>query len=592
MKCVTALFSPYFHQFLMMILSRPYQYWVRLLSKTSCDVPIVAAAASAALERGRLLVFVKNQEDFSTSHKGIRFHHLGMGFFWACSMLCHRSSLLLPPTSQSSYLVSTLVIFSLTVNIITMLSISAYLKNDPERITRVPTVPFVASASLGVVCYSLVAFVAAELVMPLILLGSLLTGLGFGFLWGSWTEVYGRMHPTRNAILMALVFIFTIVVFFIVSGAEEVLGIPVAFPMILLPPASYLCLRRCRAELGPTNYHHEDRAYLDALGSLWQLLLGAVVLSFLFGFVWQLTVIFVGSVNEAHRLPLLGNLLIGLAILGFAVLAKRRVNLNLIYRFIGPAIVGFCLLAPWFLRSTPVVLNAVMSTGFGAFDIVIWYMVSECSYDRRVSGFVIGSVVRSVSLMARLMGIIVASLFATLPSGSDILLFALFAGSAYLLVIWLLSYRRNLRRANHEQANKSTNDTSFEKGWQTRGAQATTTTATEAGGGDSMNNQESTQAMTEGDELERIIGERSALMARTFNLTCRESEVLPYLLQGRSARYIAGALFVSENTVRSHIRRILEKTTTHSKQSLIDIADALVLQQGNADSHATKRNRK
>jgi DNA-binding CsgD family transcriptional regulator len=484
-------------------------------------------------------------------------------------MLCHRSSLLLPQTSQSSYLVSTLILFSFAVNIITMLSISAYLKNNPERLARIPTALFAASASLGVVCYSLVAFAGAELVMPLILLGGLLTGMGFGCLWGSWAEVYGRMHPTRNAILMVLVFILTIVVFFVVSGVGEILGIPVAFLMILLPPASYLCLRRCRVELGPMSYHQGERAYLDAIGSLWQLLFGALVLSFLFGFVWQLTVIFVGSVNEAHRIPLFGNLIIGLAILGFVVLAKRRVNLDVIYRFIGPAIVGFCLLAPWFLQSTPVMLNAIMSTGFGVFDIVIWYMVSECSYDRRVSGFIIGSVVRSVSLIARLAGIVVASLFATLPSGSNILLFALFVGSGYLLVIWLFSYRRHLRRTNPEQADGSSDDVSSEGS-----GQATETTEHDLG-----DNQEAAQRMIEGNEFERIINERAILMAQTFKLTRRESEVLPYLLQGRSARYIADALFVSENTVRSHIRRILEKTATHSKQSLIDIADTLVLQQ-------------
>jgi DNA-binding CsgD family transcriptional regulator len=512
-----------------------------------------------------------------------------MGFFWACSMLCHRSSLLLPQTSQASYLVSTLILFSFAVNIITMLSISAYLKNKPERSARIPALPFVLSASLGVVCYRLVAFVGAELVMPLILLGGFLTGLGFGYLWGSWAEVYGRMHPTRNVMLMVLVFILTIVVFFIVSGLGEILEIPVAaFLMILLPLASYLCLRRCRVELGPASYHHEERTYFEALGSLWQLLLSATVLSFLFGLVWQLTVIFVGSVNEAHRLPQLGNLLIGLAILCFVVLAKRRVNLDLIYRFIGPVIVVFCLLAPWFLLRTPVVLNAVMSTGFGVFDIVIWYMVAECSYDRRVSGFIIGSVVRSVSLIARLVGIIVASLFATLPSGSDILLFALFVGSGYLLVIWLVSYRRHLRRASHEQAGKSSSDALFEEEWQTRGTRepgeveetgGTRKAGVTAGCGPT-DDRKAVGETTEGDELERIINERSVLMAQTFKLTRRESEVLPYLLQGRSARYIADALFVSENTVRSHIRRILEKTATRSKQSLMDIADTLVLQQG------------
>ena len=37
--------------------------------------------------------------------------------------------------------------------------------------------------------------------------------------------------------------------------------------------------------------------------------------------------------------------------------------------------------------------------------------------------------------------------------------------------------------------------------------------------------------------------------------------------------YIADALFVSESTVRTHIRRILEKTDLHSKQQVIDLIE-------------------
>lgn len=36
---------------------------------------------------------------------------------------------------------------------------------------------------------------------------------------------------------------------------------------------------------------------------------------------------------------------------------------------------------------------------------------------------------------------------------------------------------------------------------------------------------------------------------------------------------IAEALFVSESTVRTHTRRILEKTALHSKQDLIDLIE-------------------
>lgn len=70
------------------------------------------------------------------------------------------------------------------------------------------------------------------------------------------------------------------------------------------------------------------------------------------------------------------------------------------------------------------------------------------------------------------------------------------------------------------------------------------------------------------DELDQAavssIGER-------FGLSDREREVLAYVAHGRSTPYIRDKLFVSANTVNSHIRRIYKKTGTHSRQEVIDL---------------------
>ena len=85
----------------------------------------------------------------------------------------------------------------------------------------------------------------------------------------------------------------------------------------------------------------------------------------------------------------------------------------------------------------------------------------------------------------------------------------------------------------------------------------------------------STSATGEIDGAEAISSEEVvfALLADDYGLTRREAEVLPYLARGRSAKVIAEALFVSESTIRTHTRRILEKTCLHSKQELIDLVE-------------------
>jgi two-component system NarL family response regulator len=52
-------------------------------------------------------------------------------------------------------------------------------------------------------------------------------------------------------------------------------------------------------------------------------------------------------------------------------------------------------------------------------------------------------------------------------------------------------------------------------------------------------------------------------------LTERELEVLKLVAQGMSNREIAEELFISENTVKNHVRNILEKLHLHSRMEAV-----------------------
>ncbi len=59
-------------------------------------------------------------------------------------------------------------------------------------------------------------------------------------------------------------------------------------------------------------------------------------------------------------------------------------------------------------------------------------------------------------------------------------------------------------------------------------------------------------------------------VAQEHGLTGREAEVLAMLASGRDVPRIAEQLFISENTVKTHVRHIYEKCQFHSRQDLID----------------------
>lgn len=67
----------------------------------------------------------------------------------------------------------------------------------------------------------------------------------------------------------------------------------------------------------------------------------------------------------------------------------------------------------------------------------------------------------------------------------------------------------------------------------------------------------------------------SMIMAKRYALSPRETEILGYLIEGRSAPFIRDELHISKGTVDTHVRHIYEKTGVSSKQDLITLANTV-----------------
>jgi two-component system NarL family response regulator len=61
-------------------------------------------------------------------------------------------------------------------------------------------------------------------------------------------------------------------------------------------------------------------------------------------------------------------------------------------------------------------------------------------------------------------------------------------------------------------------------------------------------------------------------VARSPELTGRELEILAYVSAGKTSREIASELFISENTVRNHVRNVLDKLGLKSRFEAVNWA--------------------
>lgn len=69
--------------------------------------------------------------------------------------------------------------------------------------------------------------------------------------------------------------------------------------------------------------------------------------------------------------------------------------------------------------------------------------------------------------------------------------------------------------------------------------------------------------------LDRIASASDAARATVGRLTAREREILTLMADGGGNRAIAEALFISENTVRNHVRNVLDKLQARTRTEAV-----------------------
>ncbi len=71
------------------------------------------------------------------------------------------------------------------------------------------------------------------------------------------------------------------------------------------------------------------------------------------------------------------------------------------------------------------------------------------------------------------------------------------------------------------------------------------------------------------DVCRQLLRHQELLQARKPTLTGREIEVLQLVARGMTSREIGEELYISENTVKNHIRNILDKLGLHSRNEAV-----------------------
>lgn len=78
----------------------------------------------------------------------------------------------------------------------------------------------------------------------------------------------------------------------------------------------------------------------------------------------------------------------------------------------------------------------------------------------------------------------------------------------------------------------------------------------------------------EGAFYQDRLSKQAALVRRAYRLSARETEVMELIARGNTVARIAEQLIVSENTIRTHSKRIYTKLDIHKRQELLELIES------------------
>ena len=200
-------------------------------------------------------------------------------------------------------------------------------------------------------------------------------------------------------------------------------------------------------------------------------------------------------------------------------------------------------LLPFFGEALGGLAGLVMITCYDVCGMVFLLFIVDRARTLRMSSYVLSSVYLGGSGLFLVIGLSIGGVLGALSADYGLSLLTLLAFAAiYPLAIVLVVA---LRRAHPQSASHAT-ASEREAGAPSAGSVPT---------------------------VDDALGAGVDAVAARFELTPREREILGYLARGRSARFIAETLIISENTVWAHIKRVYAKTGVHSKQELMSVVE-------------------
>ncbi|MCD8199352.1 MAG: LuxR C-terminal-related transcriptional regulator [Coriobacteriaceae bacterium] len=470
----------------------------------------------------------------------------------------------------------------------------------------VPAVTRVFLISLSAAPYLLgwgcliAAIYLSDFALPLVIVGGVLLGLGSAGFYMLWQRFFASQDPDIGNRDLIAGMAWAAPLYFLLYL------IPVAVTTFLIPvvflPLFGLALLLKTREIDREQPMYQDRprehpkVYRQVLHVYWRSALCLGALGFCTGIMRSLAIGDPEIGSLVNILSMAGLLIVAVALL--IVWQFNNIHLNVIqaYRVAFPLVITSLLLLPFLPTVYERWLAAILYAVYMAAIMIMMIQCAQASRDRGVNpvfiygffggivyilhdiGFISGTFAEGVSI-AGLDSLTLVTLFAVYLLG--IMYFIgeggfrniFFKGSSEAADIELVSPRPpSVSELRAETT--STSDAYIDV------APPTRPTAAASPDEDSTELAAETRQTAfgrhgDGDPIyQDRISKQAALLQRYYRLSARETEVMELIVRGNTVARIAEDLVVSENTIRTHAKRIYAKLSIHKRQELVDLINS------------------
>lgn len=394
----------------------------------------------------------------------------------------------------------------------------------------------------------------------LFVLGSILTGVGSGFLWVMWGEYYAKLSQEDVESLAPISAIIAAVLVLLVSAMSGWLALAIVTVFPLLSGLCFLLSWRGIRKHVATVEHVgslEQRAYTSARDSAKASprkvisVMGRAGLGIL---VACMFVCIAGSFWEApdkNSLPfqvvILASILFVAIIAFFSATGPRRISIAFLYRWMCPLlVVGYGSMIVFGLPFGGYLAYLVAIAGRFAFCLITQMYFARFAASGRITA------VQSYGLgwifvhLGDFLGVLLFILVGSDALAGEASLNRLVIISIAILVIVTMFVLNDGSSFSSEAA------ASARAGVASAG---------------------SVCARTQQFSEDEVFAQKILSISERYELTPRETEVFNLLAKGRSIPFIRDALIISKETAATHAKHVYAKLGVHSRQELIDLID-------------------